>query len=233
MYKPLTQNIRVGCLVWYFDSRIIPATSHKLKSFWVGPYRVDKLLAPSLAEIKPVYYPGETKLVSLDVLKLYCGEDVVRQNPADIDPERYTDDGELTELPEMPWREPERVYLETGLEVHVPKTHLEQEVEMDLQDTPESIAEREGIHERIQSELRNEDKEEVSQAEEMLELPLVLNKVQDLMMDDGDMISEDLRPEKRKSDEVARGRRKRRNEDDIRADKRVHSPTKPQRVHPP
>ena len=24
LYKPLTQNIRVGCLVWYFDSRIIP-----------------------------------------------------------------------------------------------------------------------------------------------------------------------------------------------------------------
>ena len=44
MYKPLTQNIRVGCLVWYFDSRIIPATSHKLRSLWAGPYRVDKLM---------------------------------------------------------------------------------------------------------------------------------------------------------------------------------------------
>ena len=29
MYKPLTQNIRVGCLVWYFDPRVIPGTSHK------------------------------------------------------------------------------------------------------------------------------------------------------------------------------------------------------------
>ena len=44
MYKPLPQNIRVGCLVWYFDSRIIPATSHKLRSLWAGPYRVDKLM---------------------------------------------------------------------------------------------------------------------------------------------------------------------------------------------
>ena len=86
MYKQLTQNIRVGCLVWYFDSRIIPATIHKLRSLWVGPYRVHKLLAPSLAEIKPVYYLGETKLVSLDILKLYQGEDIVRQNPEDIDP---------------------------------------------------------------------------------------------------------------------------------------------------
>ena len=87
LYKPLTQNIRVGCLVWCFDSRVIPGTSHKLRSLWAGPYRVSKLIAPSLAEIKPVYYPGEEKLVSLDVLNLYHGEDVVRQTPADKDPD--------------------------------------------------------------------------------------------------------------------------------------------------
>ena len=57
LYKPLTQNIRVGCLVWYYNARVIPATSHKLRSFWAGPYRVDKLIAPAPAEIKPVYYP--------------------------------------------------------------------------------------------------------------------------------------------------------------------------------
>ena len=77
LYKPLTQNIRVGCLVWHFDPRIIRGTSHKLRQFWVGPYRVSMLKAPSLAEIKPVYYPREENLVSLDVLKLYHGEDVV------------------------------------------------------------------------------------------------------------------------------------------------------------
>ena len=54
MYKPLTQNIRAGCLVWYFDPRIIPGTSHRLRSFWAGPYRVSRLIAPALAEIKPV-----------------------------------------------------------------------------------------------------------------------------------------------------------------------------------
>ena len=157
----------------------------------------------------------------------------MRQNPEDIDPDRYTDDGELTELSEMPGREPERVHLETGLEVHVPKAHLEGEIEMDLQDTPESIVEREGIHERIQSELRNEDKEEVSRAEEMLELPPGWNEVQDLIMDGGDMISEDLRPEKRKREEISRGRRKHRHEEDLRGDKCKHSPTESLRLHPP
>ena len=62
--------------------------------------------------------------MSLDVLKLYRGEDVVRQNPDDVDLDKYTEDGELMELPEIPWREPERVYLETGLEVHVPEINL-------------------------------------------------------------------------------------------------------------
>ena len=70
-----------------FDPRIVPGTNHKLRSFWAGPYRVSKLIAPSLSEIQPVYYPGEEKLVSLDLLKLYHGEDVVRQEPKDVDPD--------------------------------------------------------------------------------------------------------------------------------------------------
>ena len=94
MYKLLTQNIRVGCLVWYFDPRIIPGTSHKLRSFWAGPYQVSRLIAPALAEIKPVHYPGEEKLVSLDLLKIYHGEDVVPQEIEDVDPDRWLDEGE-------------------------------------------------------------------------------------------------------------------------------------------
>ena len=57
MYKPLTQNIWVGCLVWCFDPRIIPGTSYKLRSIWAGPSQVTKLITQALAEIKPVYYP--------------------------------------------------------------------------------------------------------------------------------------------------------------------------------
>ena len=108
MYKPLTQNIQAGCLVWYCDPRIIPGTSHKLRSFCAGPYRVSRLIASALAEIKPVYYPGEEKLVHLDVLKLYLGEDVIQQDPEDIDLDQCLDKGELTELPEAPPGEAKR-----------------------------------------------------------------------------------------------------------------------------
>ena len=102
MYKPLTQNILAECIGWYFDPRIILGTCHKLRTFWAGPYQMMKLIAPALAEIKPVYYPGKERLGSLDVLKLYQGEDVICQNPEDIDPERWLDEGELTELSEIP-----------------------------------------------------------------------------------------------------------------------------------
>ena len=51
----------------------------------MGPYPVSKLIAPALGEIKPVYYSRVEKLVSLDMLKLYSGEDMIRQDPEDID----------------------------------------------------------------------------------------------------------------------------------------------------
>ena len=48
------------------------------------------------------------------MLKLYPGEDVVRQEPYDVDPDRWIDEGELMELPEVSLGERERVYMETG-----------------------------------------------------------------------------------------------------------------------
>ena len=69
------------------------------------------MIAPALAKIKPVYYPGEEKLVSLDGLKIYLGEDVVRQEPEDIDPVRTLDKGELMELTEASPRGRERRYI--------------------------------------------------------------------------------------------------------------------------
>ena len=73
LYKPLTQHIKEGSLVWHFDPRIIAGTSHKLRSFWVGPYWVSRVITPSLAEIKHMYYPEKEKIVSLDILKLFRG----------------------------------------------------------------------------------------------------------------------------------------------------------------
>ena len=40
--------------------------------------------------------------MSLDVLKLYCGEDVIHQDPEDIDPDQWLEKGKLTKLPEAP-----------------------------------------------------------------------------------------------------------------------------------
>ena len=48
------------------------------------------------------------------MLKLYRGEDIVSQEPADLDPDRWTDEGELTELPEIPVVDRERVFREMG-----------------------------------------------------------------------------------------------------------------------
>ena len=69
-----------------------------------------------MAEIKPVYYPGEEKLVSLEVLKLYCGENMICQDPEDIDPDRWLDEGKLTELPEAPLGKAERRHIEPSVD---------------------------------------------------------------------------------------------------------------------
>ena len=54
-----------------------------------------------------MYYHREEKLVSLDVLKLNWGEDVVQQNPDDLDSDRCLDEGELMELLEVAIEETE------------------------------------------------------------------------------------------------------------------------------
>ena len=85
-----------------------------------------------------MYYPGEEKLVSLDILKLYRG---------DIDSDRWLDKGELTELPEAPLGEVEM----RSQEPSVDRRDLEIPPEPDLEiqvipEDPEEIAVREGIH---------------------------------------------------------------------------------------
>ena len=100
-------------------------------------------------------------------------------------------------------------------------------------DDPEEMAVKEAIHERIQAEIYHEDREKTFQAEEMLDIPPEWHVVKDLILDDGDILSENMRPEKRKRVEIFQGGRKQRKEDDIRAEKREHSPTVSRRMQNP
>ena len=52
-------------------------------------------------------------------------------------------------------------------------------------------------------------------------------------MEEGDILPEDMRPEKRKRDEISQGQRKQRNEDNILSEKREHSPTVSQWIQNP
>ena len=61
---------------------------------------------------------------------------------------------------------------------------------------------REGIHERIQAEIYHEDRERAFQAEESLGAPLEWNKVEDLIMDDGEILAKIMKPKKRRRDEA-------------------------------
>ena len=70
-------------------------------------------------------------------------------------------------------------------------------------DDPEEMAVREGIHERIQAEIYHENKERAAQAEEMLEIPPEWNKVPDLILEDADILPENMRPKKRRRDEIS------------------------------
>ena len=54
-----------------------------------------------------------------------------------------------------------------------------------------------------------------------------------MIIEDEDILHEDMRPDKRRRDEISRGQRKRRKEDDIRAEKQEHSPTVSPRIQNP
>ena len=181
-----------------------------------------KLISLALAEIKLVYYPGEERLVSLDVLKLYRGEDVIGQNPKHRDPDQWVDEGELTELPKITIEEAEVRVEDQAEDSEAPEVDTGPELDIPIvPEDPEVLAEREGIQERIQVEIQHEDKEAENIAEEILKAPPVWNEVPDLMMEveEGRIMPEAAVKQRR--DEVAQGRR----EEDIRQEKRENSPT--------
>ena len=70
-------------------------------------------------------------------------------------------------------------------------------------DSPEGMERREVIHKRIQAELHHEDRERTFQAEERLYAPPGWNDVEDLIMNDGEILEENTRPDKRRRDEEA------------------------------
>ena len=70
-------------------------------------------------------------------------------------------------------------------------------------DSPEEMEMREGIHERIQAEIHREDREEAFQAEKRLNAHLGWNNIEDLIIEDGEILEENTRPEKRRRDEIS------------------------------
>ena len=74
-----------------------------------------------------------------------------------------------------------------------------------IPEDPEEIAVREGIHERIQTEIHHKDKEVEALAEEMLEDPPEWNDVPDLMMEDKEVQLATEAAVKLKIDEVTGG----------------------------
>ena len=122
------------------------------------------------------------------------------------------------ELPEISVGERERVFMETRPDPVNPETTAEPDLEVPMiLDNPEEMGVREGIHERIQAEICHQKKEIAAQDEDMLEIPPEWNEVQDLIWEDGDILLDNMRSEKRRRDEIFCSRRKLRKEDDIRA----------------
>ena len=85
-YKPILNQFNVGQWVWIFDPKIIPGSCDKLRSYWAGPYKIVRLLAPALAEVIAVYEQGKPRIVSLDILKEFRGENNVHGFPSDPPP---------------------------------------------------------------------------------------------------------------------------------------------------
>ena len=109
--------------------------------------------------------------MSLDVLKLYHGEDVVRKNL--IDPDRWLEEEELTDLPEVPRSEVEAAppVIPEGEppKAEVLEAPFEPYFEPPVQpENQEGEASRERIHERIPAEMYHENKEGEAMTEENL-----------------------------------------------------------------
>jgi len=98
-YKPILNQFNIGQWVWIFDPKIIPGSCDKLRSYWSGPYKIVRLLAPALAEVIAVYEQGKPRIVSLDILKEFRGENNVHGLPSDPPHPAFVGGDEITEIP--------------------------------------------------------------------------------------------------------------------------------------
>ena len=129
------------------------------------------------------------------------------------------------ELPEVPREEAQVGVREQPEDQRRPELYREPDLDiLILTEDPEVIAKREGVHERIQTEIQHEDKEVEVAKEVMLEVPPEWDAVPDLIIEDEESMIITETDTKGKRDEVAQGRRKQWKEDDISPEKHEHSP---------
>ena len=96
---------------------------------------------------------------------------------------------EFLELLEAPIKELERGYIEPLADQRNPEIPPEPALEIQIiPEDPDEIAVREGIHERIQTEIHQGNKKEEASADETLEVPPEWNEFPDLVMEEEDVL---------------------------------------------
>ena len=101
-YTPLLNRFEVGQWVWLFDPKIIPGSCDKLRSYWAGSYKIVRKKAPALAEVIAIYENGKTRIVNIDVLKEFQGENNNHRYPSDPSHPDNRGEDELLEIPSIP-----------------------------------------------------------------------------------------------------------------------------------
>ena len=66
-----------------------------------GPYKIIRLRAPALAEVIAVFEQGKQRIVSLDNLEEFWGENIVHGLPSDPPHPLFQGGDEITEIPSL------------------------------------------------------------------------------------------------------------------------------------
>ena len=90
-YTPLLNRFEVGQWVWLFDPKIIPGSCDKLRSYWAGPYKIVRKIAPA----------WRLTIVNIDMLKEFRGENNNHGYPSDPPHPANKGEEELLEIPSI------------------------------------------------------------------------------------------------------------------------------------